>query len=131
MPDGPVPARQNLGQKFREVRKDDADIDTENKDGYRYSRKDDIDEDGYRYSRQIDRTDSLLGGFNSQETSELPLHEPTGVNGTNHFFSSSLTMRPNKLECFSSETLSSQVLEFEGKARANPIGVPFRCFLLG
>jgi hypothetical protein len=29
------------------------------------------------------------------------------------------------------ETLSSRVLEFEGKARANPIGGPFRCFLLG
>jgi hypothetical protein len=29
------------------------------------------------------------------------------------------------------QTLSSQVLEFEGKARANPIGAPFRCFLLG
>jgi hypothetical protein len=29
------------------------------------------------------------------------------------------------------ETLSSQVLEFEGKAKANPIGVRFRCFLLG
>jgi hypothetical protein len=29
------------------------------------------------------------------------------------------------------ETLSSQVLEFEGKASANPIGVPFGCFLLG
>jgi hypothetical protein len=29
------------------------------------------------------------------------------------------------------ETLSSQVLEFEGKARANPIGALFRCFLLG
>ncbi len=28
-------------------------------------------------------------------------------------------MRPNKLEYFSLETLSSQVLEFEGKARAN------------
>jgi hypothetical protein len=28
------------------------------------------------------------------------------------------------------EKLSSQVLEFEGKARANPIGAPFRCFLL-
>ncbi len=37
----------------------------------------------------------------------------------------------NKLECLSSETLSSQVLEFEGKARANPIGAPFSCFLLG
>ena len=40
-------------------------------------------------------------------------------------------MRPNKLEHLSLETLSSQVLEFEGKARANPIGAPFRCFLLG
>jgi hypothetical protein len=28
-------------------------------------------------------------------------------------------------------TLSSWVLEFKGKARANPIGSPFRCFLLG
>jgi hypothetical protein len=28
--------------------------------------------------------------------------------------------RPNKLEDLSLETLSSQVLEFEGKARANP-----------
>ena len=50
-------------------------------DRNRFSRKDDIDiaiEDGYRYSRQIDRTDSLLGAFNVQETSELPLHDPTG-----------------------------------------------------
>jgi hypothetical protein len=45
-------------------------------------------------------------------------------------FSLSLIMRPNKLEQLSLETLSSQVLEFEGKARVNPIGVPFRCFLL-
>ncbi len=30
-------------------------------------------------------------------------------------------MRPNKLEGLPLETLSSQVLEFEGKARANPI----------
>jgi len=29
------------------------------------------------------------------------------------------------------QSLSSQVLEFEGKARANPIGAPFRRFLLG
>jgi hypothetical protein len=34
-------------------------------------------------------------------------------------------MRPNKL---SLETHSNQVLEFEGKARANQIGAPFRCF---
>ncbi len=46
-------------------------------------------------------------------------------------FPSSLTTRPDKLEGLSLETLSSQVLEFEGKDRANPIGVPFRCFLLG
>ncbi len=39
-----------------------------------------------------------------------------------NFFSSSLMTRPNKLEGLSLETLSSQVLEFEGKARANPIG---------
>jgi hypothetical protein len=32
--------------------------------------------------------------------------------------------RPNKLECLSLETLSSQVLEFEGKARVNPIVAP-------
>ncbi len=37
----------------------------------------------------------------------------------------------NKLVGFPLETLSSQVLEFEGKARINPIGAPFRCFLLG
>jgi hypothetical protein len=46
-------------------------------------------------------------------------------------FSASLMLRPNKIEGLSLETLSSQVLEFEGKARANPIGAPFRCFLLG
>jgi hypothetical protein len=40
-------------------------------------------------------------------------------------------MRLNKLDRLSLETLSSQVLEFEGKARADPIGAPFRCFLLG
>ena len=37
-------------------------------------------------------------------------------------FPSSLTMRPNKLEQLSLETLSSQVLEFEGKARASFLG---------
>jgi hypothetical protein len=31
-------------------------------------------------------------------------------------------MRPNKLEGLYVETLASQVLELEGKARANPIG---------
>ncbi len=34
-------------------------------------------------------------------------------------------------EYLSLETLFSQVLEFEGKARANPIGALFRYFLLG
>jgi hypothetical protein len=29
------------------------------------------------------------------------------------------------------ETLSSLVLEFDGKARVNPIGGPFRSFVLG
>jgi hypothetical protein len=36
-------------------------------------------------------------------------------------FSLLLTMRPNKQKHLSLETLSSQVVEFEGKARANPI----------
>jgi hypothetical protein len=40
-------------------------------------------------------------------------------------------MRPNKLKRLSLETLSSKVLKFEDKARANAIGAPFRCFLLG
>ncbi len=41
-----------------------------------------------------------------------------------NFFPSSLMTRSNKLEGLPLETLSSQVLEFEGKARANPIGAP-------
>ncbi len=48
-----------------------------------------------------------------------------------NFFPLSLTTRPNKLEGLPLNTLSSQVFEFEGKARANPIGVPFRCSFLG
>jgi hypothetical protein len=48
-----------------------------------------------------------------------------------NFFSASLTTRPNKLEGLSLETLSSQVLEFEGKARANPIGAPLDASFLG
>jgi len=47
-----------------------------------------------------------------------------------NFFHLLLMMRPNKLEHLSLEILSSQFLEFEGKARANPIGAPFKCFLL-
>ncbi len=46
-------------------------------------------------------------------------------------FPLSLMMRPGKLQHLSLENLSSEVLEFEGKARANPIEAPFRCFLLG
>jgi hypothetical protein len=46
-------------------------------------------------------------------------------------FSLSLKTGTNKLECLSMEPLSSQVLEFEGNARTNPIGAPFSCFLLG
>jgi hypothetical protein len=39
-------------------------------------------------------------------------------------------MRPNKPEGLPLETLFCQVLEFEGKARANPIEGPFRCYPL-
>jgi hypothetical protein len=39
--------------------------------------------------------------------------------------------RPNKLEGLPLNDLSGQVFEFEGNARANPIGAPFRWFLLG
>jgi hypothetical protein len=47
-----------------------------------------------------------------------------------NFFPSSLMTRPNNLEGLPLETLSSRVLEFEDKARANPIGGHFRCFRL-
>jgi hypothetical protein len=49
-----------------------------------------------------------------------------GVNNLK-LFNSSLTTRPNKLNGLPLETLSSQVSEFEGKARANPIGGTFKC----
>jgi len=42
-----------------------------------------------------------------------------------NLFPSSLTTRPNKLECLALEILSNQALEFEGKARANPTGTHF------
>ncbi len=38
-----------------------------------------------------------------------------------NFFPSSLMTRPKKLERLSLETITSQVLEFEGTARANPL----------
>ena len=53
-----------------------------------------------------------------------------GVNITK-LFSFVTDTRPNKLEQLSLETLSSQILDFEGKARANLIGAHSRCFLLG
>jgi hypothetical protein len=40
-------------------------------------------------------------------------------------------MRPNKLDGLPLGTLSSQVLEFEGKARANPIGALSDASFLG
>jgi hypothetical protein len=57
---------------------------------------------------------------------------PPGVNVIKlfPFVSYDETMRLNKLDRLSFETLSSQVLEFEGKARAETIGAPFRCFLM-
>ena len=53
------------------------------------------------------------------------------VSISSNCLSSSLMVWPNKLEGLPLETLSSLVLEFEGKVRANPIGGPFKCFLLG
>jgi hypothetical protein len=78
--------------------------------------------------------------FESAFTADEPLLSPLDKNFVEtvnqvsmfeNFFHLSLMTRPNKLEHLSLETLSSQVLEFEGKARANPIGAPFRCFLFG
>jgi hypothetical protein len=53
------------------------------------------------------------------------------VSMPSNFLSLSLMTWPNKQEGLPLETLSSWVLEFEGKASANPIRGPFRCFLLG
>ncbi len=69
-----------------------------------------------------------LGGVNYAEKSFMKL--TPGVN-VMKLFPSLLMTRTNKLLCLSLETLSSQALGFEVKARANPIGGPFRCFLLG
>jgi hypothetical protein len=74
------------------------------------------------------KSSSLFGLFVIEEKSFVRL--TPGVNVIK-LFTSSLMMRPNKLEHLSVETLSSQALEFEGKARANPVGAPFRCFLHG
>ena len=91
MADWAIPAQQK-----RLSRKDDDEENHHNvSNGYRYSRKDDLEiDDGYRYPRQIDRTDSLLGGFNNLETSELPIHEPTGEKTRKTYdFTSTLTCR--------------------------------------
>ena len=66
---------------------------------------------------------SLLGLFVSDEKSFIKL--TPGVNVIK-LFSFVTDDKPNKLEVSSMETLFSQVLEFDGKARANPIGAPFR-----
>jgi hypothetical protein len=55
---------------------------------------------------------------------------PPGVNVIKLFSVIAGDEAINKREDLSLETLSSQVLEFEGKARTNPIGGPFKCFLL-
>jgi len=72
---------------------------------------------------------NIICGFGDEEKQFYKID--TWCQSYNTLFSSSLTTRPNKLEGLHLKTLSSQVLEFEGKARANPIGGPFRCFLLG
>ncbi len=65
---------------------------------------------------------------------QAPIPPPRRRPGVNaiKLFSFVTDDRPNKLEGLPLITLSnSWVLEFEGKTRANPIGGPFRCFLLG
>ncbi len=57
-----------------------------------------------------------------QRGSEHPQDSSDQVSMLKNFFPSSLTTRPNKLEGLPLVILSSRVLEFEGKARANPIG---------
>jgi hypothetical protein len=73
---------------------------------------------------------SLFGLIVSKEEKKL-LKISTRCQCYKTFFPSSLMMRSNKLEGLPLETLSCQVLEFDGKARANPIRGHFRCFLLG
>jgi hypothetical protein len=75
----------------------------------------------------------LMDTIESVDLKDLVSHlaQTVQVSRLSKPFSLSLTMRPNEPEGLSLETLSSQVLEFEGKARANPIGASFRCFLLG
>jgi hypothetical protein len=84
------------------------------------------------FSQNVSPTDISLAfdGSKHYVTSSSP-HQHHQVTILKNFFPSSLMTRPNKVDRLSLETLSNQVLEFEGKARANPIGAPFRCFLLG
>jgi hypothetical protein len=72
---------------------------------------------------------TIIGGA-SEGVKRLDVSQKL-VSMLQNFFPSSLMTRPNKLEGLSLETLSSQVLEFEGKARANPIEALFGWFLLG
>jgi hypothetical protein len=53
----------------------------------------------------------------------------TGVNIIILFFPLSMMTRGNKLVRLSLETASCQILDFEGKARANPIGAHSASFL--
>jgi len=78
----------------------------------------------------LSETNALAYYASAKDKEKSLMKLPPGVNVIT-FFSPLLIMRPNKLEGLPFETLSSQILEFEGKARANPVGVPFRCFLLG
>jgi hypothetical protein len=69
--------------------------------------------------------DGDAGSRRRRRSSRSTVAEPTWCQCYKAFFSSSLTTRSNKLEGLHLETLSRQVLEFEGKARTNPIGGPF------
>ena len=52
-----------------------------------------------RFSKQIDRTDALLAGFNAADTTELPLHEPTGEKTRKTYdFTSKLYIKYNILD---------------------------------
>jgi hypothetical protein len=94
-----------------------------------------------RLARDVSHHFRILVSLRRLEFQVLP-QEPDpqshpGSTGTSRckcyksFFPLSLTNRLDKVEGFPSETFSSWVLEFEGKARANPTGEPFKCFLPG
>jgi hypothetical protein len=72
-----------------------------------------------------------MEGKKTEEETKIKVDELFRSQCYKTFFTLSLTMRPNNLELLSSQTLSREVLEIEGKARANPTGEDFRCFLFG